>query len=141
MVVFISQTLYPLKMIYYWVKGTKLIYGGNDINLIPFKSISSYLLNAHNISFEIIFINIFANILITIPIGFFLPLLWQKFHKFWRTFLHTSILIIAVELIQPFFLRSTDIDDYILNISGVIIGYVIWEIVIARRTLVSRGNP
>ncbi|MCL2740459.1 MAG: VanZ family protein [Oscillospiraceae bacterium] len=127
--VFISQTLTPQGSWKYWRDSFDLIkWQYLSMNLTPFKSIIHYLANPDNINKQIVLINLLANILITAPLGFFPPLLWQKWCKFWRVFLFGTILILAIETLQPLVLRSADIDDYILNILGISLGYAIWKV-------------
>lgn len=66
-----------------------------------------------------------------IPLGFFLPKLWQKQRKLWRTLLTTALIILLVELTQMFTLVGTcDTDDLILNTLGAAIGYGGYKILI-----------
>jgi len=124
---FLSQTLTPFSLNFSFITPDLIKKGYLSANLIPFKTVSHYWLNQNNINTNIVIINLLANLLITVPLGFFLPLLWQKFRKFWKIFLYCTILIIAIEALQPLLLRSADIDDYILNILGISLGYAIWK--------------
>lgn len=76
-------------------------------------------------------VNLVGNVLMFIPLGFFLPLLWKKMQRIWKTFLLTGMLIVLVEMTQLLTLRgSCDVDDLILNLSGVIVGYVLWRLLL-----------
>jgi len=88
-------------------------------NLIPFATISSYFLGAKN--WMIATYNLLANIALFIPWGWFIRLHWQKWtFTLWISF--TCILLI--EILQFLTNRgSLDIDDFILNLLGVWIGY------------------
>lgn len=94
-------------------------------NLVPFKTIMGYL--GRWSSFAVI--NLFGNIITFVPLGFFLPLFWQRMRSF-KWFLPCCALIICtVELTQLFTLRgSCDIDDLILNLMGISIGFVLFRI-------------
>lgn len=102
-------------------------------NLLPFKTIGRFLrllggpqggLRTHA------FINLAGNVVMFIPLGFFLPLLWKKQRKFWRTLLSTAGIILLVELTQMFTLvGSCDTDDLILNLLGAAIGYGFYKII------------
>lgn len=63
-----------------------------------------------------------GNILMLVPMGFFLPLVSEKVNK--RSILVFAITIpAAVELIQPIVGRSFDIDDLLCNFIGIVFGY------------------
>ena len=103
-------------------------------NLLPFETIGRFLrllsssqgwLRTHA------FINLVGNVVMFIPLGFFLPKLWQKQRKLWRTLLTTVLIILLVELTQMLTLVGTcDTDDLILNTLGAAIGYGIYKILI-----------
>ena len=63
-----------------------------------------------------------ANIGVFAPIGFFTALLWQK-PKWWKSLLIGLCSSAAIEFIQFFIGRSSDIDDIILNTSGALTGF------------------
>lgn len=85
-----------------------------SINLIPFIDILSN------------FIQYIQNIILFIPLGFFLPMLWHKFESKSLTFITGLLLSFAIETIQLFSLRATDIDDLIMNTLGTIVGYFLF---------------
>lgn len=89
-------------------------------NLIPFSTIEFYL--SGNVSFLIAFYNLAANIGVFIPFGFaFMLTVKSRFMRFLIPFLSIS----TIELLQFITQRgSLDIDDLILNLIGVYIGYV-----------------
>ena len=57
-----------------------------------------------------------ANVLLFVPLGFLLPILWRQ--AWWQTLLTALAATLCIELIQPFFDRSFDIDDIFLNFAG-----------------------
>ena len=71
------------------------------------------------------FANACLNVLLFIPFGFFLPILWEKFRNVKRTILVGLLTTLFLEISQLFTERATDIDDVITNILGTIIGYYI----------------
>ena len=74
------------------------------------------------------FINILGNIGMFVPFGVFLPIMWPKLQKAWKTLLAAFLCIVAVEIIQLFsLLGRCDIDDLILNMAGVAVGYALWR--------------
>ena len=100
-----------------------------NLNLEPFHTIRLFLkvLDSQVYSASAI-INLGGNVIMFIPLGFFLPLVFPALGKFWRTILATALIIIAVELTQLFtLLGSCDIDDLILNVVGAAIGYSLFK--------------
>lgn len=65
------------------------------------------------------------NILLFVPMGILLPVLWSRFHNLFKTLLFGFSISLFVELMQIFTLRATDINDLITNTSGTLAGYVI----------------
>lgn len=108
-------------------------------NIIPFKTISSFFerLNNSTINTNIVVMNMSANLLMFIPMGMALPVLFnKKFNKLWKTTLFVIILVLFIEIIQFItFCGSADIDDLILNTLGCIIGYGIIKINLLRKFL------
>ncbi len=74
------------------------------------------------------FINFIGNIVIFIPIGLLLPLLWKRFNRAWRTIGMGFLLSLAIEILQLPQMRSSDVDDLWLNSLGTIIGYISFKI-------------
>lgn len=84
-----------------------------SLNLIPFKDI----LNSP--------IQYILNVILFIPIGFILPLIWSGFSELKKVMFWGFGLSLFVEIIQIFTFRATDIDDLIMNTLGTIVGFVI----------------
>lgn len=98
-----------------------------NLNLEPFHTIRLFLkvLGAQAYSSAAL-INLGGNVVMFIPLGFFLPRVFPALGKFWRTILITALIITAVELTQLFtLLGCCDIDDLILNVLGATLGFVI----------------
>ena len=96
-----------------------------NLNLEPFRTIRLFwnVLGRQGYRFTAI-INLGGNVIMFIPLGFFLPRVFPALQKFRRTVLATVLIITAVELTQLFTLLGTcDIDDLILNVIGAAIGY------------------
>jgi glycopeptide antibiotics resistance protein len=75
--------------------------------------------------------NLYGNILLFIPLGVFLPILYRK--KFWNVVLLAALTSVLIELAQAFnmifgYYRYVDIDDVLLNTFGAIIGYGIYRL-------------
>ena len=100
--------------------------GLRNINLIPFRSISPYL---RNITEPYAFKNIIANILVFIPLGFFVSNKNSK--NVFKTLAICLSVIISIECIQLLFkIGFFDVDDIILNFIGSLIGMGINKILI-----------
>ncbi len=107
-----------------------ITYFKNSINLIPFKTIISFIKQFDSMySSKTIFLNILGNFIALMPFAFFLPMLFES-EKIFKKFIITIILIVlGIELIQ--LLTSSgrfDIDDFILNISGATLMYFLLKI-------------
>ena len=80
------------------------------------------------------YINIFGNVVMFAPFGFFLPRLFPRLRRFWRTLLCAAVLVAAVEVVQLLTrLGSCDIDDLLLNLCGVTLGYLVFWLFAKRR--------
>ncbi|MBR4071480.1 MAG: VanZ family protein [Clostridia bacterium] len=104
----------------------------SKINLIPFRTVNEYIemynTNAHSLVRHAI-INLGGNVGVFIPLGVFLPALWNKLTQTKAMFLYSSAIIVAVEFIQYFtLLGSFDIDDYILNMAGIFMGFLLYKL-------------
>jgi len=95
------------------------------INLIPFRTIAEFAkASERGISSSHAFINLAGNVVMFIPLGAALPVIWTRFRGFWRCMGTALLLLLCIELLQLFsLLGSADIDDLILNLIGVCIGY------------------
>ena len=83
------------------------------VNVIPFLDMVSDSMNAC------------LNVLLFVPLGFFLPILWDKFRNIKNVALTGFIVTSLIEISQIFTFRTTDINDIITNTVGTIIGYFI----------------
>ena len=93
-------------------------------NIIPFKVLfETYeqVFLQRNIYYFLI--NFLGNIVMFVPIGLFLPLLWGLSGK--KTLLLGFASSLLIEICQLFLVRGTDIDDLILNTTGVLLGLLL----------------
>lgn len=108
-----------------------------NINIIPFRTISEYLFTDRNADFEIIkhaFVNLAGNIVMFIPLGFFLAYTESSDKAFRAIIIKTILIITTIEIIQLFSLTgSFDIDDLILNTIGSLTGYIIHRIIFKNK--------
>ena len=74
-------------------------------------------------------VNLLGNLAMFVPLGAFLPAIWQKFRKAWKTLPLCVLIIAVIEAIQLFTLRGRcDVDDLILNMAGIVLGYALWRL-------------
>ena len=79
-------------------------------------------------------INLFGNVGMFIPLGFGLPWVHARLRRWWKTALTSAVLVVLVELAQLVTLRGhCDVDDLILNLIGVTIGYCFWALTLKRK--------
>lgn len=90
------------------------------LNLIPF--------NLQEIGIQQFLIEKIPNIILFIPLGFFLPAVFKSNRKAYKTILITFALTFGVEFFQYFIGRSSDIDDIITNLLGGIIGFIVFKL-------------
>ena len=110
---------------------------------IPFRTVSELaeMLSAFSIN-DFAFRNIAGNIVLFIPIGIFLPVLFRSQRKFLFMLTTTVITICLIELIQALTALGTcDIDDLILNTAGACIGYLIFRLVSGRNKKDESSDP
>ena len=119
MIVFIYYTVLLFNMVIF------ARYNSIDsYNLIPFKSIIGILKNGT--TYEVI-INIFGNLLVFVPLEYFLIELFRV-KKFSVNFIVSFSIILLIELFQYVFkVGVLDIDDIILCMFGMMIFYVIYK--------------
>lgn len=65
--------------------------------------------------------NSLLNVLLFVPLGFFLPLFWKKFSAFGYTLLFGFCTSLLIELLQIFTFRATDVNDLITNTVGTVL--------------------
>ena len=70
--------------------------------------------------------NTILNTILFIPLGFFLPYLWNRFRHISETLLLGFCATLTIELGQLLTYRVTDINDIITNFLGCLTGYVLF---------------
>lgn len=77
---------------------------------------------------------IVLNILLFVPFGYLLPVLWKKADRWWKTVLLGFAASLAVELLQLVTrLGIFDVDDLINNTIGAGVGYLLYWILIKEK--------
>ena len=95
-----------------------------DDNLIPFHSIKQLLNSRLGLKFGLY--NIAGNFLMLTPLSILLPLISDKFRKFWNMFLVLLLTPLIIEISQYLLkLGSFDIDDIILNTGGALVLFLV----------------
>lgn len=82
------------------------------ISLIPFLSMISGPIDT------------ILNVVLFVPFGFFLPLLYKKYRNIRNVILTGFLFSLSVEIVQMFDWGATDINDLITNTAGVCLGYL-----------------
>lgn len=97
---------------------------GEGIRLIPFETIRQQL---STIDTDESRTQLLGNTLLFLPWGFFLPLLWQRFRRFFPVAGMCLGLTCFIEGTQLFIGRTVDVDDLILNFLGSLFGAGLWR--------------
>ena len=90
------------------------------MNLVPFIDVS--------LERGDFFRQVVLNVIMTLPFGFLFPLTRDKRAKFGVTVFSCFLMSLGIELLQPFFDRSSDITDLITNVIGGALGYGLYVI-------------
>lgn len=108
-------------------------------SIIPFKNTFEYINGSNNFNLDIIMNNTIGNILIFLPLGIFLPILFKKYNVLSKVFISSIILSFLIEILQ-FILQigQFDIDDILLNSIGTVIGFFIIKTIIKITCLFKR---
>ena len=68
------------------------------------------------------------NIILFLPFGFFLPLLYRKCNRAIQVVFAGFLLSLSIEVLQMFGMGTTDINDLITNTIGAFLGYGIYTV-------------
>lgn len=68
------------------------------------------------------------NIIMFMPFGFLVPLIWKQSRKLSATALLGFEFSLLIECLQLFNRRATDIDDLLMNTLGALLGFLLWKI-------------
>lgn len=109
-------------------------YWRSSVNLVPLKTIRLYLESDLG---RIAWANLLGNLLLLVPLGALGPVAWRKLDR-WGRILGAGLTIsIGIEVLQfaKRFVdqlgqtRSVDIDDVLLNVTGVLVGFIVYRLV------------
>jgi glycopeptide antibiotics resistance protein len=91
------------------------------INLVPMVNLLNYEI------FREMLINVIGNTAMFIPLGIVWPTVFKKLDTHFKVIAAGFGASLTIEILQlPFFGRSSDIDDLILNTTGFLIGYAVY---------------
>ena len=94
------------------------------VNLTPFHTIRNYMKYAPSVDW--LRVNIVGNVVMFIPWGFGLPLLWKEYRSFIKLIFMSLFLPLCIEFCQLFVGRTVDVDDVILNFAGAMLGGILF---------------
>lgn len=103
-----------------------------SINIIPFKNVFIFVTTPYiTPSYVFSFIkNIFGNMILFLPMGYFLPCIFNKFSKVKIYIIINFLLSLFIEITQVIFMLGLfDVDDIILNILGAVIGFYLFDLI------------
>lgn len=98
------------------------------INPVPLAGIAGDIKNAA------------LNVLLFVPLGLLLPLLWREFRSFPRTALTGLLLSLCIEILQIFTFRYTDVNDLLTNTVGAMLGFLLGQAALRGREQAFRGE-
>lgn len=87
----------------------------NNLNLIPFSN-------------DIDLVGYLLNILLFLPLGILVPLLWEQIHSLLCMTGIGVAFSLFIEGSQLLNFRATDVDDLILNTAGTVIGFALYQV-------------
>lgn len=104
-----------------------------NVNFKPLYTIRNYwqvvFHHSNDAYFTHCFINLAGNVLLFIPAGWLIPGIWKSHRNFFQFFATCLLSILLIELAQLLtLLGSFDIDDVILNMAGLLLGYLAYTI-------------
>jgi glycopeptide antibiotics resistance protein len=101
---------------------------GYRYNLVLFKEIMRFIEYREELGVFAVFANLFGNILIFVPYGFFISMASTS-RGFFQTLFYSFALSLGVEIFQLFArVGSFDVDDLLLNTLGGVLGYILFLI-------------
>lgn len=73
-------------------------------------------------------IDTLLNVVLFVPLGFFLPFLWERWEHIGSVALTGFLFSLSIEIVQMFGHGATDINDLITNTVGACLGYLIYKL-------------
>lgn len=105
-------------------------YIAQKTNFIPFNTLMLYI-NGYRHSYvnlSNVITNLLGNFIAFMPFGFFYPMFCKKCRKAVNFFILVTVTVVFIELSQLILMTgSFDVDDIILNVSGSLVVYLIYN--------------
>ncbi|MEH6989687.1 VanZ family protein [Cytobacillus firmus] len=120
----------------FWSDMPLMEYMKLSSNFVPFKTINGYVMAISNGSMNLIIPikNLAGNVAAFLPMGIFLPYFSKRLNRHKSFTITMTVIILSVEIIQLVTRRgSLDIDDFILNMIGALIGFGLWKAMTDRK--------
>ncbi|GAA4731525.1 VanZ family protein [Flavisolibacter ginsenosidimutans] len=136
-VLFLAYVLVLIKLLFFKVRlafstidiagnekaSFKTLYDGS--NFIPLYRIYYYASGQE--PYLVGMLNIFGNILLFVPMGFFLPYFFKRINSYKRLVLLAGFMSLCIEVLQLITATGEfDADDVLLNTVGALIGYFVF---------------
>ena len=130
-----TGALWVLLLYYLCILSVLLFFGGlfhldrgygGAVNLEPFHTIRSYVRFYRNTGSPVSIMNLLGNVVIMVPLGMLLPVLFRTMRHFWACLPLCALTAVGVEWLQ--WVTATgaaDVDDSILNFLGAALGYLL----------------
>lgn len=118
--------IYCLVLVKYLVLDRLYYIGftGRAYNFYPLKSISAYFIRREHYNLNILIENLLGNLIMLVPFGILMPMLFKRYRKTLNFFIFIFILNLSIETLQiTIKLGIFDVDDIILNCTGAMIAY------------------
>jgi glycopeptide antibiotics resistance protein len=114
-------TFFPMNIIFYsWHGSFSLVPLSSTIRLFQQADLRRALMNT------------VGNVLLFVPFGVLLPLLFAKLRRVWPLAWRVAVISSAIEVLQiPTKVRATDVDDVMLNVVGALVGLGIFRVILA----------
>ncbi len=105
------------------------------INLVPLVNLLDYE------SRRDLLLNTIGNAAMFVPTGIILPVVYRRLDTFGKVLAAGAGISLCIELLQlPFSVRTSDVDDLLLNLLGVIAGYGIYTVLRPRKRTKPRSR-
>lgn len=129
------RALWVLLVYYLAILSVLLFFGGlfhvdrawgSAVNLEPFYTIRRFFYHYQRTGSLSSLSNLLGNIVILIPLGVLLPVMFRPLRHFWITLPLLALFAVGVEWLQWITAAGiADVDDSILNFAGGLVGYVL----------------
>ena len=108
-------------------------------NLVLFREIRRFVQYRHVVGTSAVLINVAGNVAVFVPLGFALPVLFERIHSFGQVLILSFAISLLAETMQLVLrVGCFDVDDLFLNTVGGCIGYLGYRIL--RRYFWKRGS-